>query len=70
MHPTVNERTTQSELRNLALAIGVAVHLDAALPLLPEQHKAAEPLRQAQKAALKLVRYLRAALPEHGETGT
>ena len=69
MHPTVNERPTQSELRNLALAIGVAMHLDAALPLLPEQHEAAKSLRQAQKSAMKLVRYLRAALPDNSEAG-
>lgn len=69
MHPTINERPTQSELRNLALAIGVAMHLDAALPLLPEQHEATESLRQAQKSAMKLVRYLRAALPDNAESG-
>ncbi|MGO4700308.1 hypothetical protein [Dyella sp. 2RAB6] len=63
MQPLANERPTRGDLRNFALAIGVAMHIDAALPLLPEQHQAAEPLRQAQKAAMKLVRYLREALP-------
>lgn len=64
MQQTANERHARNDLRNFALAIGVAVHLDAAVCLLPEQHQAAESLRQAQKAAMKLVRYLREALPE------
>jgi len=67
MQQIANERPSHSDLRNFALAIGVAIHLDAVLPLLPENHEAIESLRQAQKSAMKLVRYLREALPEDGD---
>jgi hypothetical protein len=50
--------TFHDDLSDSALAVGIAMHLDAAISLLPETHEAAESLRCARRAALKLVRRL------------
>ena len=50
--------TFHDDLSDTALAVGIAMHLDEALLQLPETHEAAEPLRCARQAAMKLVRRL------------
>lgn len=47
--------TFHDDLSDIALAVGIAMHLDAALLQVPETHEAAESLRCARQATMKLV---------------
>jgi len=53
--------TFHDDLSDSALAIGIVMHLDAAISQLQETHEAAESVRCARQAAMKLVRRLKEA---------